>query len=123
MKKTVFAMVALLMFSTQAVAQMGGGSMGHGMMGQGMMGEPRQQDERGYEWGPGRDNGPGEIYQPRTRKSPNGNEELKREIDEKNSELLEALRNPDTSRETITRLERDLRDLMLKLYEEAPPGY
>ncbi len=50
--------------------------------------------------------------------------DIRKELHEKKFEYFEALRDPETSAKTITKLEKDLRDLQEKLYAKAPgPAY
>ncbi len=46
--------------------------------------------------------------------------ELRKELNEKRFEYFEALRNPETKPETITKLQKEIWDLQQKIYEKAP---
>lgn len=45
---------------------------------------------------------------------------LRKELNEKRFEYLEAIRNPDTTPETVTKLEKEIHELQDKIYEKAP---
>jgi SWI/SNF chromatin-remodeling complex subunit SWI1 len=111
---------------------MGGGMgmMGPGMMGGGMMGGYQQPanpyqyqqqypDQRGSGTGYGRGSGYGydaEKYQ----KFLDDTTKLRKELHEKQFEYSEAMRNPDTKRETIDKVENEIQELQKKIYEKAP---
>lgn len=46
--------------------------------------------------------------------------ELRKELHNKRFEYFEAVRNPKTTTETITKLEKEIAELEDKIYEEAP---
>ncbi len=46
--------------------------------------------------------------------------DLRKKLHEKRFEYFEALRNPETKPETITKLEKEIFELQQKLYEKAP---
>jgi hypothetical protein len=46
--------------------------------------------------------------------------ELRKELHDKRFEYFEALRNPKTTTETITKLEKEITELEDKIYEKAP---
>jgi len=104
---------------------MGGYGRGYGM-GPGMMGEYG----RGYGMGPGMMGGYG-MY-PGGRGSYRDSEECqkffddtakeRRQLHDKRFEYHEAYRNPKTSPETLTNLEKDIRELQEKIYSKAPRG-
>ncbi len=85
-------------------------------------------------WGPGGDmmgpgygghmmswGGPGYGYD---QKFLNETTELRKELHNKRFEYFEALRNPETTKETITNLEKEIGKLQDKVYEKAPrTGY
>ena len=48
--------------------------------------------------------------------------ESRKELHEKQFEYAEAIRNPNTKPETITKLEKEITDLQEKLYTKAPRG-
>lgn len=92
---------------------MGGTGYGGMMMGPGMMG--------GYGMGPGmmgwsgtnRGYGYDQKFLDETR-------DLRKELHEKRFEYFEALRNPETTPETVTKLEKEITELQQKLHEKAP---
>jgi hypothetical protein len=90
---------------------MGPGMMGYGgygMMGPGMM---------GYGMGPGMMWGYDEdTYQ----KYMSETKDLRRKLHNKKFEYFEAVRNPDTKRESITELQQEIWDIQKKIYEKAP---
>lgn len=91
---------------------MGGQDMmgGQGMMGPGMMGPGRGYDEDpGYE----QDTKKYQKFLDDTTKS-------RKELYDKRFEYFEAMRNPDTKQETISKLEKEIKELQEKLYEKAP---
>lgn len=90
---------------------MGPGMMGHmgGMMGPGMMGLGR-----GYGYGP-------QGYDPKEyQKFLDETTKLRKELHSKRFEYFEALRNPDTKRDTITNLEKEIGEIQKKIYDKAP---
>jgi hypothetical protein len=90
---------------------MGGYGMGYGM-GPGMMG--------GYGMGYGM--GPGMMYpsSPEMRKFLDETREKRKEIHLKMFDYMEALRNPDTSYETIRKLQKEMGELSTELLKKAP---
>jgi peptidoglycan hydrolase CwlO-like protein len=93
---------------------MGGqqGQMGQGgMMGPGMMGGQGM----GYDKGPGYENDT-EKYQ----KFLDDTTKLRKELYDKRFEYFEAMRNPDTKQETISKLEQEIQELQKKLYDKEP---
>jgi hypothetical protein len=72
--------------------------MGGGMMGQGMM----------------------NINHPRMQKFLDETKDLRRELLLKKFEYSEAMRDPETSPETLVKLLKEKKAIMLKLYEKAP---
>ncbi len=93
---------------------MGQGHMrGYGMMGPGMMG--------GY--GSGSEGYNPEAYkkyQEEYQKYLNDTVSLRKKLHSKKFEYFEALRNPDTKRETIMKLEKEIRDIQWDIYEKSP---
>jgi hypothetical protein len=92
---------------------MGGYGMGPGMMGgygmgPGMMG--------GYGMGPGMMN----VYNPQMKKFMDETKDLRRKLHMMKFEYSEALRDPKTTPETITKLQNEMRDLVIKLQQKAP---
>ncbi len=88
---------------------MGPGMMG-GMMGPGMMGG--MMGPRGY----GMQGSDPEAYQ----KYLNNTTELRKKLHDKKFEYFEAMRNPETKRETLMKLEKEILDAQWELYEKAP---
>jgi hypothetical protein len=92
---------------------MGCGMMGHGygghMMGRGMMG--------GYGMGHGM-MGSG-YYGKQYQKFLDETVDLRREIHNKRFDYFEAVRNTDTERETILKMDKEIRALQDKLYEKS----
>ena len=86
---------------------MGQGRMGrHGMTGQGMMGYGM---DPGMMWG----------YKAETyKKFLNDTAALRKELHNKKFEYFEALRNPKTKPETITKFEKEIRALQDKIYKK-----
>jgi peptidoglycan hydrolase CwlO-like protein len=96
--------------------QMGqGGMMGPGMMGPGMMGPGMMGPGMGYDKGPGYEDDT-EKYQ----KFLDDTTELRKELYDKRFEYFEAMRNPDTKQETISKLENEIQELQKKIYKNAP---
>jgi hypothetical protein len=91
---------------------MGRGHMG-GMMGPGMMGRygygSRGYDPEAYE-----------KYQKEYQKYLDDTAGLRKRLHNKKFEYHEASRNSETKRDTILKLEKELRDLQWELYEKAP---
>lgn len=50
----------------------------------------------------------------------NETSDLRKELNDKKFEYFEAVRDPETKTETVTKLERDIRDLEDKIYQKAP---
>ncbi|MGO9417202.1 MAG: hypothetical protein ACLP51_18940 [Syntrophobacteraceae bacterium] len=120
MKKTLFIMsvcLFALILSNYGIAQMGQGMMGGGYgMGPGMMGGG------GYGMGPGM-MGPGYYgYSPECQKFYDETLTLRKELHDKRFEYFEAVRNPKTTGETVTRLGKDIEELQDKIYAKAPLG-
>ena len=46
--------------------------------------------------------------------------DVRKELNNKKFEYFEAVRNPNTKTETVTKLERDIRELEDKIYQKAP---
>jgi hypothetical protein len=93
---------------------MGGYGMGPGMMrgygmGPGMM--------RGYGMGPG-------FYglSDECQKFYDDTVKLRKELHDKRFEYFEAVRNPKTTMETLTDLQKEMRELQEKIYSKAPLG-
>lgn len=93
---------------------MGQGHMGgYGMMGPGMMG--------GYGYGSmGYDPEAYKKYQEEYQKYLDDTAGLRKKLHNKKFEYFEAMRNPETKRDDIIKLEKELRDLQWDVYEKAP---
>ncbi len=121
MKKVfaVFTVVTLLAIGTFAFAHgtggWGGGHMGYGHGGYGM----------GYGYG-GHMMGPGyggHMYGERggyDQKFLAETADLRKELHNKKFEYFEAVRNSETDSSTITKLEKEIREIQEKIYEKAP---
>jgi hypothetical protein len=83
---------------------MGGQGMGPGMMGQGMMG-------RGYQG-----------QSPECQKFFDETAGLRKELHNKRFEYFEASRNPKTTGESLTKIEKEVRELQEKIYAKGPIG-
>jgi hypothetical protein len=46
--------------------------------------------------------------------------DLRKELHNKKFEYFEAIRNPETDTETVTKLEQEIREIQEKIYEKAP---
>jgi hypothetical protein len=91
---------------------MGGYGMGPGMMGRGMMGYGyRSYGSNPQEY---------QKYQEEYQKYLNQTVDLRKKLHDKRFEYFEAMRNPDTKRDTLMRLEKEIRDLQWDIYEKAP---
>ena len=93
--------------SAQDPGMMGNGMMGNGMMGNGMMGNGMM---RGY------------YQSEECQKFLDETADLRKELYDKRFEYYEANRNPKTTVETLTKLEREIFDLQKKIYAKAPLG-
>jgi hypothetical protein len=94
------------------------GGMGYGMMGMGpgMMGYGMGPGMMGY--------GAGYVYSKEFQKFLDETRDLRKELNEKNFEYFEALRNPNTKPDTIKKLQNELFELRNKIYEKSPwKGY
>ena len=95
---------------------MGQGHMGgYGMMGQGHMGG--MMGGYGYR---GSDPETYKKYQEDYQKYLDDTADLRRKLHNKRFEYKEAARNPDTTRKSLLKLEKDMMDLQWKIYEKAP---
>jgi hypothetical protein len=83
---------------------MGQGMMGRGMMGQGMMG-------RGYH-----------SQSPECQKFYDETVGIRKELNNKRFEYFEAARNPKTTGEALTKLEKEVRELQENIYAQGPIG-
>lgn len=82
--------------------RMGSGMMGQGMMGHGMGSGMREHNSEAYQ------------------KFLNETADLRKELHNRKFEYFEALRNPDTKREAILKIEKGIWDLKWKIYEKSP---
>jgi hypothetical protein len=101
---------------------MGGGMMGSHMGGYGMMGPGMMGHMGGMMGGYGKGYDPEayQKYQKEYQKYMDDTAGLRKKLHNKKFEYYEASRNPETKRETILKLEKELRDLQWELYEKAP---
>jgi hypothetical protein len=91
-----------------------GGIMGGYGMGPGMMG--------GYGMGPGM-MGPGSYGQSEEcQKFFDQNAGLRKELNNKRFDYFEAARNPKTTTESLSKLEKEIHDLQEKIYAKVPQG-
>ncbi len=95
----------------------GGPMMGYGTMGPGMMGY-----YGGGTWctGPGSCFTQGAYGPAYNSKFLEETKDLRKQLNDKRFEYFEALRNPETKPETITKLQKEIWDLQQKIYEKAP---
>ena len=134
MKRIVICLAILSIFTVFAISyaqgpgMMGGGQQGwqycpycgqplgqggYGM-GPGMMG--------GYGMGPGM-MGPGYYGQSEEcQKFFDQNAGLRKELNSKRFDYFEAMRNPKTTPESLSKLEKEIRELQEKIYAKAPQG-
>ena len=94
--------VVLILGIGSIVSAQDPGMMGNGMMGNGMM--------RGY------------YQSEECQKFLDETADLRKELYDKRFEYYEANRNPKTTVETLTKLEREIFDLQKKIYAKAPLG-
>lgn len=135
MKKLVTGLIviSLLAVGTLVYAHgtgYGGGQMGQGYgshMGQGYGGHMSQgygghmgQGYGGHMMGYGPGAGKFAIEDEAGQKFLEETYDLRREMHDKKFEYREALRNPDTKLETITKLEREMQGIKEKIREKAP---
>jgi mono/diheme cytochrome c family protein len=101
-----------------------GGGIGQGMMGggmgQGMMGGGMGQGMMGGGMGQGMMGGYNQSEE--CQKFLDDTAGLRKELYDKRFEYYEAHRNPKTTVETLTRLDREIFDLQKKIYVKAPLG-
>ena len=105
----------------QMRGMMGPGMMGYG--GYGMMGQGHMGGMMGYGKGYGKQGYDAESYKKYQEDYQRFMEEtadLRKQMHNKKFEYSEAIRNPDTKRETVMNLEKEIRDLQWKIYEKSP---
>jgi hypothetical protein len=111
------------------MGMMGPGMMGPGMMGGGMMGGYQQQypnqyqQQYPYQGGRGTGYGSSPDYGNDTEKYQkflDDTTKLRKELYDRRFEYFEIVRNPDTKKETISKLEKEIQELQKKIYEKAP---
>ncbi len=112
------AVVSILAFGALAFAHGPGGWGGGNMMGPGyggghMMGP----GYGGHMIGPMESGGPGYGAD---RDFLDETSELRKKLHDKRFEYFEARRNPETDAETLTGLEKEIREIQEKIYEKAP---
>jgi len=115
------AVLAVLSIGAFAFAQGPGwgGQMGYGggyMMGPGMMGP----GYGGYMMGPGYGNHMYGNTSGDNQKFLDETKDLRKELNEKQFEYAEAVRNPQTDEKTIVTLQKEITDLQNKITEKAP---
>jgi hypothetical protein len=103
---------------------MGPGMMGHmaGMMGQGHMGGYGMMG-RGHMGGYGtREYNPEayQKYQEQHQKFLDDTADLRKKLHNKKFDYFEAVRNPDTKRGTVMKIEKEILDLQWDIYEKSP---
>ncbi len=93
--------------------------MGSGMMG-GMMGPGMMRGMMGHMgmMGPGMMKG--HWSKPEIKKFLDETKDIRKELHMIKFEYMEALRNPDTPKETLTKLRKDMKKLMIQLFEKTP---
>jgi hypothetical protein len=120
MKKAlvVLSVVALLAIGITAFAHGPGWERGY-MAGPGYnhMGQGYGYGECG---GPGACAGAGSTL---NKKFLDETSDLRREMNQKRFEYMEAIRNPKTDEKTIASLEKELDELRAKIHEKAPEGF
>ncbi len=98
----------------------GYGMMGPGMMGYGMMGHHRM----GGMMGPGMmgygDYGTGKYDPEAYQKYLDDTVDLRKKLHNRKFDYFEARRNPDTKRETLLKIEKEIHDIQWEIYEKAP---
>ncbi len=122
MKRLLVTLTVVAILAIGAVAfAYGPGWWGGGpMMGSGY--------ETAYCYGPGYGMGPGYMMGWGTYTGPYGYDQkfldetrdLRKQLNEKRFEYFEALRNPETPTETITKLQKEITELQQKIFEKAP---
>jgi len=125
---TTLAILALLAFGVTAFAfgpgMIGGtGLMMNGYGYGGMMGGMGPAMMGGYGMGTGM-MGWNNPYTTNTQFSDflNKTAKLRKQLQDKQFEYYEALRNPDTKKETLEKLQKEIFELQQKLYTQAPKG-
>ena len=97
---------------------MGSGHMGgRGMMGQGHMGGMMGQGGYGMR---GYDAETYEKYQENYQKFLDETASLRKKLHNKKFDYSEAIRNPDTTRATMLKIEKEILDLKWEIYEKSP---
>ncbi|UCE79185.1 MAG: hypothetical protein JSV13_00665 [Nitrospiraceae bacterium] len=117
MKKVLVGLtvVALLAFGSFAFAHgtgwWGGGHMGYGSGGYGYGGHMMSPGYGGHMYG--ERGGYDQKFLDETA-------DLRKELHSKKFEYFEAVRNPETGNSTITKLEKEIREIQEKIYEKSP---
>lgn len=110
-------------------------TMGPGMMERGWGPSPGWM-HRGGGPGPGMtyrdwDRGPGMMYRgfgygpaepPECRKFLDDTSALRKQLNEKQFDYAEALRNPQSTTETLTKLQKEISDLQIEIFQKSPRG-
>ncbi len=92
----------------------GGYGHGYGMMGPGMMGYGENYHSRGYGW-----NAPQGVSSEKEQKFLNDTVQLRKQLNDKRFDYFEARRNPDTTRDQLIAIEKQIQDLQDKISEKA----
>jgi hypothetical protein len=123
MKRLFIALTTVTLLAAGALAYAHGPGFGGGYMGQyggHMMGTGPGERHMGPGYG-GHMMGPeGVIEGEAGRKFFDETYELRKKMHDKRFELREALRNPDTTLETVAKLEREIQGLKENIREKAP---
>jgi hypothetical protein len=98
---------------------MGGYGGGYGAYG---MGPGMMYGWGGYGPGYGRGRGQGYNQSEECQKFFDDTAKLRKELQSKRFDYFEAYRNPNTKPDTLAKLDREIRALQEKIYEEAPDG-
>lgn len=116
---TALAVTVVLGFAVLAYAHSTGGWQGNHMMGPGYGNHMMSQDYGNHMMGPGYGGHMGWTGK-ENEKFLNETVDLRRELHNKRFEYYEAQRSPDTTRETITTLEKEIVELQEKLLKSTP---
>jgi hypothetical protein len=119
MKKVLAVLTVVTVLSIGALAFAGPGWYGGYMMG------PGYGNHMGYGYGgpmmgPGYGNGGYRMGPGADQKFLDETADLRKELNDKQFEYAEAIRNPKTDDKTITKLEKEITALQDKIYEKAP---
>lgn len=118
MKKLLVALILISLIAGGAIAYghgWGGYGTGHGYGGH-MMGQMTGGHMMGPMWG-GYGHGYGYGYD---QKFLDETRELRKQLHDKRFEYHEAIRNPETTTETLIAIEKEIRELKEEIYEKSP---